>query len=171
MHNMDEQSETDASGNVNNVFYGSFFNPNLLFSLELYSLEILFLVPEQSAVPAPSSADSILPVPESVSTVSGDVSSTEPATTQASIPSSSTDAQSLQQQAIEVAGQAQQKASETAGQVGQQVSQTAQLAKEKIDEVAPQVKDSLAQAAQATKENAGPAGKSFFERFQVLAYY
>ncbi|GAA5879921.1 hypothetical protein JCM16303_004400 [Sporobolomyces ruberrimus] len=125
MHNMDEQSETDASGNVNNVFN----------------------VPERNAIPAPASTDAVLPVPESVSTVSGDVSSTEPATTIASPQTTEpTTAASIQQQA-----------SETAEQVQQKTTETVQAAKEKIDEVAPQVKETLAQAAQTTKENAGPA--------------
>ncbi|GAA5976231.1 hypothetical protein JCM5350_001389 [Sporobolomyces pararoseus] len=137
MHNMDEQTETDASGNVNNVFN----------------------VPERSEVPAPASTDAVLPVPESVSTVSGDISSSEPATT-TSLPQS-TESQSstasAQQKASDLVGQAQQQASETAGQVQQKTSESVQAAKQKVDEVVPQVQESLSNAAQTTKENALPA--------------
>ncbi|GAA6019676.1 hypothetical protein JCM11491_004878 [Sporobolomyces phaffii] len=136
MHSTDEQSETDSSGNVNNTF----------------------TVPEKPAVAAPASTEAILPVPESVSTVSGDVSTTEPATTDASVqPAQPTTVESLQQQATDLAGQAQQQATETAGQVQEKTAETVQAAQEKIDEVAPQVKETLSNAAQTTKENAGPA--------------
>ena len=167
---MDEQTETDASGNVNNVFNGEFS-----ISLFLYSScphprmtrSGLALVPERSEVPAPASTDAVLPVPESVSTVSGDISSSEPATT-TSLPQS-TESQSTtasaQQKASDLVGQAQQQASETAGQGQQKSSESEQAANQNDEEVVPQVQESLSNAAQTTKENALPAGKLFFCKF------
>ncbi|GAA5900907.1 uncharacterized protein JCM6883_004695 [Sporobolomyces salmoneus] len=134
MHNVDEQTETDSSGNVNNVFN----------------------VPERSEVSAPASTDAVLPVPESVSTVSGNVSSSEPATTSALPQSTESQTTGVTQKASDLVGQAQQQASETAGQVQQKSAETVQAAKEKVDEVVPQVKETLSGAAQTTKEHAAP---------------
>ncbi|GAA5878198.1 hypothetical protein JCM1840_004033 [Sporobolomyces johnsonii] len=116
-HNESEPSETDASGNVNNVF-------------------TVPEKPELAQIIPLNEPESGLPVPESVATVEGDVSSTVPATTSA-----------LPPQAAEPTTQ--EKASEAASAV-----------QEKAEEVVPQVQESVKAAAEQVQETVGPAASA-----------
>ncbi|KAK4335149.1 hypothetical protein RTBOTA2_003910 [Rhodotorula toruloides] len=127
MPNHDEPTETDFSGNVNNVLH----------------------VPEHIAVvenvSSGTDTSAVLPVPSSSVTVAGDVSSTAPATTSTTATNTSNAPATVTEQAKEMAAQVQSTASDLATQ-----------AQTKVQEVAPQVQEKAKELAGKTQETVGP---------------
>ncbi|BGP32470.1 Cruciform DNA binding protein [Rhodotorula toruloides] len=128
MPNHDEPTETDFSGNVNNVLH----------------------VPEHIAVvenvSSGTDTSAVLPVPSSSVTVAGDVSSTAPATTSSTATNTSNAPATVTEQAKERAAQVQTTATDLATQ-----------AQTKVQEVAPQVQEKAKELAGKTQETVGPA--------------
>ncbi|GAA5933953.1 hypothetical protein JCM1841_002543 [Sporobolomyces salmonicolor] len=113
-HNESEPSETDASGNVNNVF-------------------TVPEKPESGDILLLNEPDAALPVPESVSTVEGDISSSVPAITSALPPQ------------------------ETEPTTQEKANEVARAVREKAAEAVPQVQESVKAAAEQVQETVGPA--------------
>jgi len=123
----DDPTETDGSGNVNNVFQ----------------------VPDKTVVVAQAApTEAALPVPESSSTVAGNVSAL-PATTTSAGSTNTTPAPGI-------VAQVQDKATEAAS-TAQDVAAQAQ---QKAVEVAPVVKDQVVDLADKATETVKPAGAS-----------
>ncbi|BGP25019.1 Cruciform DNA binding protein [Rhodotorula toruloides] len=130
MPNHNEPTETDLSGNVNNVLH----------------------VPEHIAVvenyASGTNTSAALPVPSSSVTVAGDVSSSAPATTSTSATNAST---------VPASPALTEQAKQTAAQVQTTATDLAAQAQTKVQEVAPQVQEKARELAGKTQETVGPA--------------
>lgn len=133
----DDPTETDGSGNVNNVYH----------------------VPEKTVVAAQAtSSDAALPVPESSSTVAGNVSAL-PATTVSAGSTNNTAAPGAMEQAQTKAAEAATGAQAAASSAQEKAAEVASQAQQKVVEVAPVVKDQAVDLVNKTTETVKPAGE------------